>query len=386
MSSHQLSEAPIIAIVAGEISGDLLGAGLMDALKLLHPKAKFVGIGGPAMIERGFDSWYPMERLAVMGIAEVLGRLRELLAIRRQLLQRLVSESPDVFIGIDAPDFNLGLELKLKQAGIKTVHYVSPSVWAWRQGRVKKIKKAVDRMLTLLPFETEFYRQHQMPVTFVGHQLAQQIPLEQDTQPIRNQLKLAQSELVLGVLPGSRSGEVNYLMPLFIEVMARLKKQLPDLKFVIPAANQQRFEQIQQCLDAGPVISGVTLLLQQAHEVMAVSDVVLLASGTATLEVMLMKRPMVVVYKWHWLTHFIIGSLVKSPFVSLPNLIANKALVPELIQKQATVDNVLQQTQALLTDAPKREALRQQFQQIHQSLACDSAAMAAQAVNEVMQS
>ena len=234
-----------IAIVAGELSGDLLGRALMDAIRARVPDARFVGIGGPQMIAAGFESWHPMERLAVMGLVEVLGRLFELLGIRRDLASRLVVDKPDVFVGIDAPDFNLGLELRLRAAGVRTVHFVSPSVWAWRQGRVKKIRRAVDRMLTLLPFEAAFYEQHDVPVTFVGHPLADLVPLEDQRAAARTRFSLAGDVKVVALLPGSRGGEVAQLLPPFLGAATLLATRHPGLRFLLPAATPERRAQIE---------------------------------------------------------------------------------------------------------------------------------------------
>ena len=289
-----------VALVAGEASGDILGSGLMRALKARHPGVRFIGVGGPLMEAEGMQSYFPMERLAVMGLVEVLGRLRELLKRRKLLIETLLDAKPDVFIGIDAPDFTLNIELKLRQHGIKTVHYVSPSVWAWRQKRVLKIREGCDLMLTLLPFEARFYEEQGVPVRFVGHPLADTIPLEADRQAARAELGLPAGPLV-ALMPGSRGGEVGRLGALFLEAAERLQQLIPGVRFVLPCANQTRREQIEQML-AGRDLP-LTLLDGQSHQALAACDAVLIASGTATLEAMLYKRPMVVAYRLAPLTY-----------------------------------------------------------------------------------
>lgn len=371
--------SPIIAMVVGEASGDLLGADLMRAILKKVPDCQFVGIGGEKMHALGFTSFYPMERLAVMGIVDVLPRLRELVAMRKALAERFIANPPTLFIGIDAPDFNLGLEAKLKLVGITTAHYVSPSVWAWRQGRIKKIKEAVDLMLTLFPFEAKFYQQHDAPVAFVGHPLADQIPLKVEQQAARERLGLSIDQPVLAVLPGSRKGELKHLAPTFIKTMAALKVQIPQLTFVVPAANKQRHEQFTQQLKALAPQLPVNVIDGQAHGAMAAADVVLLTSGTATLEAMLLKRPMVVAYKWGWLSHLLISPWVKTPYISLPNLLAEEAMVEEFVQQDVTESNL---TQALLRCFESAEVvrLRRRFDEIHRQLKCNASEQAATAL------
>ena len=322
-----------IALVAGEASGDILGAGLMRALKAQHPAVEFIGVGGPLMQAEGLTSYFPMERLSVMGLVEVLGRLRELLARRKLLIQTLIEEKPDVFIGIDAPDFTLNIELKLRQAGIKTVHYVSPSVWAWRQKRVLKIREGCDLMLTLLPFEARFYEEKGVPVRFVGHTLADTIPLQADRAAARAELGLPDGPLV-ALMPGSRGGEVGRLASVFFEAAERLQALKPGVRFVLPCASPQRRAQIETLLEGRTL--PLTLLDGQSHLALAACDAVLIASGTATLEALLYKRPMVVAYRLAPLTFWILKRMVKSPYISLPNLLAQRLLVPELLQDDAT--------------------------------------------------
>jgi lipid-A-disaccharide synthase len=364
-----------VALVAGEASGDILGAGLMQALKARHPQVEFIGVGGPRMEAEGLRSYFPMERLAVMGLVEVLGRLCELLGRRKRLIRTLIAAKPDVFIGIDAPDFNLTLELKLRQAGIKTVHYVSPSVWAWRQKRVLKIREACDLMLCLFPFEARFYLDHQVPVRFVGHPLANTIPLQADRAGARETLGLAQDDAVVALLPGSRGGEVARLGELFLDAAERLRALRSGVQFVLPCANAERRAQLEAML-AGRNLP-LRLLDGRSHEALAACDAVLIASGTATLEALLHKRPMVVAYRVAPLTYRILKRLVTSPYISLPNLLAERMLVPELIQDAATPDALAQTLAPLLDDGAVQT---EGFDVIHRALRQDASQQAADAV------
>ncbi|TRO31601.1 lipid-A-disaccharide synthase [Pseudomonas sp. ALS1131] len=364
-----------VALVAGEASGDILGSGLMQAIKQRYPDAEFIGVGGSRMEAEGLKSYFPMERLAVMGLVEVLGRLFELLGRRRQLARDLIAAKPDVFIGIDAPDFNLGLELKLRRAGIKTVHYVSPSVWAWRQKRVLKIREACDLMLTLFPFEAQFYDEHQVPVRFVGHPLADAIPQQADRAGAREALDLPHDEPVVALMPGSRGGEVARLGELFLDAAIRLRALRPGVRFLLPCATPERREQLEQML-AGRDLP-LTLLNGRSHEALAACDAVLIASGTATLEALLYKRPMVVAYRVAPLTYRILKRLVKSPYISLPNLLAERLLVPELIQDAATPE-ALAQAVAPLIDGGQVQT--EGFDVIHRALRRDASVSAADAV------
>ncbi|MGB9089375.1 MAG: lipid-A-disaccharide synthase [Pseudomonas farsensis] len=363
-----------VALVAGEASGDILGSGLMRAIKARHPDVRFIGVGGPLMEAEGMISYFPMERLAVMGLVEVLGRLRELLKRRELLIDSLIAEQPDVFIGIDAPDFNLNIELKLRQAGIKTVHYVSPSVWAWRQKRVLKIRQGCDLMLTLLPFEARFYEEKGVPVRFVGHPLADTIPLEADRAAARAELGLADGP-VIALMPGSRGGEVGRLGVLFLDAAQRLCELVPGARFVLPCANATRRAQIEQMLEGRNL--PLTLLDGQSHVALAACDAVLIASGTATLEAMLYKRPMVVAYRLAPLTYWILKRMVKSPYVSLPNLLAQRMLVPELLQDAATSEALAQTLAPLLANGAQQT---DSFDQIHRTLRRDASNQAADAV------
>ncbi|MCP1505191.1 lipid-A-disaccharide synthase [Pseudomonas marginalis] len=363
-----------IALVAGEASGDILGAGLMRALKAQHSAVEFIGVGGPLMQAEGLTSYFPMERLSVMGLVEVLGRLRELLVRRKLLIQTLIEEKPDVFIGIDAPDFTLNIELRLRQAGIKTVHYVSPSVWAWRQKRVLKIREGCDLMLTLLPFEARFYEEKGVPVRFVGHTLADTIPLHADRAAARAELGLPDGPLV-ALMPGSRGGEVGRLGTLFFDAAERLQALKPGVRFILPCASPQRRAQIETLLQGRNL--PLTLLDGQSHLALAACDAVLIASGTATLEALLYKRPMVVAYRLAPLTFWILKRMVKSPYISLPNLLAQRLLVPELLQDDATPE-ALAQTLLPLIDGGEEQT--RGFDAIHRTLRRDASNQAADAV------
>lgn len=370
-----LPQVLTVALVAGEASGDILGAGLMRALKARHPGIRFIGVGGPLMEAEGMQSYFPMERLSVMGLVEVLGRLRELLRRRKDLIATLIEQRPDVFIGIDAPDFTLNIELKLRQAGIKTVHYVSPSVWAWRQKRVLKIREGCDLMLTLLPFEARFYEEQGVPVKFVGHPLADTVPLEVDRAAARAQLGLAQDAGVVALMPGSRGGEVGRLGELFLDAAQRLLNQRPDLRFVIPCASPPRRAQLEAMLQGRQL--PVTLLDGQSHTALAACDAVLIASGTATLEALLYKRPMVVAYRLSSVTFWILQRMVKSPYVSLPNLLAQRLLVPELLQDAATPEALAATVLPLIEDG---SAQTDSFDALHRTLRLDASNQAADAV------
>jgi len=378
------SEKVLIGMVAGEASGDILGANLIKSLKARYPNAEFEGIGGPLMLDEGFKSQVPMERLSVMGLVEVLGRIFELIGIRRRIKNYFLSKRPAIFIGIDAPDFNLGLEEKLRKAQIKTSHYVSPSVWAWRQKRVYKIARAVDLMLTLLPFEAGFYRDHNVRVKFVGHPLADIIPLANDKLGARGKLGIAESEALVAILPGSRAGEVKYIAESFIEAARYIRDARSDVQFVIPCVNKDRRDQIQALVNEHGADLPIRLIDGQSRELMAASDFVLLASGTAALEAMLLKKPMVVSYRVAWLTHVIMKRLLKVPFVSLPNLLAGKELVPELLQDAAEPKRIAEAALKLMS--PEVSApIVSSFDALHQSLRLNASEEAADAIVEVIE-
>jgi lipid-A-disaccharide synthase len=371
-----------VGILAGESSGDILGAGLMQALRERHPNLRFSGIGGPLMEQQGLASRVPMERLAVMGLVEPLKRLPELLRIRRDIVQHFSSERPDVFIGIDSPEFNLGVERRLREQGIRTVHYVSPSVWAWRPGRIRKIAAAVDLVLTLFPFEADFYREQRVPVNFVGHPLADTIPMEPDRAQARAALGLSGPGKVLALLPGSRQGEVARMGPVFLQTAALLVKQNPDMQFLLPCANAERRQQLQALLPTST--TGVHLLDGQSRAAMAAADVVLLASGTAALEAMLLKRPMLVCYKMAPLSYAIISRMLKVPHFSLPNLLAGEALVEELVQEAVNPDNLAAKVQNLLQAGTRQVRLDARYREIHHALAGGASSKAAQAVLQLV--
>jgi lipid-A-disaccharide synthase len=375
-----------IAIVAGELSGDLLGGGLIRALRTRFPDARFEGIGGPGMIAEGLESLYPLETLSVMGLVEVLGHLPRLLKIRRDLAKRYLADPPDCFIGIDAPDFNLGLEERLRGGGIKTVHYVSPTVWAWRQGRIHQIKRAVDLMLTVFPFEADFYRQHGVPVEFVGHPAASRFPLEHDVAAARQALGQGEGPLV-ALLPGSRSGEVNRLAPVFAQAAARLLAGQPECRFVVPVASARVGECVRSSLEAAGVASRTQLLDGQSHLAMGAADVVLAASGTATLEAMLLKRPTVVAYKVAPITYFVYRylGLVKVRRVAMPNLLADEELMPEFIQGAATPERLAAAAARLLLDHERAARVQQRCLEIHRQLRQDSDKRAAEAIAGCLQ-
>ncbi|MBK8970192.1 MAG: lipid-A-disaccharide synthase [Hahellaceae bacterium] len=368
-----------IGLIAGEASGDILGAGLIRALKGHFPDADFVGIGGEKMQAEGLTSWFAMEQLSIMGLVEVLRHLPGLFRLKRELLERFDAYQPDIFIGIDAPDFNLRIERELHLRGVPTVHYVSPSVWAWRQGRIVGIRQSVNLMLTLLPFEAAFYEAHQVPVVHVGHPMADQIPMESSKQDARRALGLPETAKgpVIGLLPGSRSGEVAMLMDVFLQAASRFQKRSPDAVFIIPAANERRYEQIMAIVQPSGLKCHV--FRGQARECMAASDAVVLASGTATLECMLVNRPMVVAYRLAPLTYWLMRLLIRTRFVALPNLLANAPLVPELIQKQATPENICRSVQDVLNPSHVQR-LSETFRSMHSQLKQDADVQAAKAV------
>jgi len=371
-----------VGILAGESSGDVLGAGLMQALAQLRPGIIFQGIGGPLMEAQGLVSQVPMERLSVMGLVEPLKRLPELLRIRRTLVAGFLADPPDVFIGIDSPDFNLGVELRLRKHGIPTVHYVSPSVWAWRQGRIRTITKAVDLILTLFPFEADFYSRHSVPVRFVGHPLADLIPLQTSSTDARRQLSLPETGRILAMLPGSRQGEIARLGPIFIDTARQLLQEQPGLQVLIPCANRSRREQ----LEAMPGIGHkrLHLLDGKSREAMTAADAVILASGTAALEAMLLKRPMLVCYKMAFLSYYIILRMLKVPWFSLPNLLAGRSVVEELLQHQVNSEVLVQRARTMLMDGDSQASSLQVFQEIHLHLRQDASNQAALAVLEIL--
>ncbi len=370
----------VIGLVAGETSGDILGAGLIRALRHHLPQARFVGVAGPRMLAEGCEAWYEMEELAVMGIVEVLGRLPRLLSIRRDLTRRFAELRPDVFVGIDAPDFNITLEGRLKRRGIRTIHYVSPSVWAWRQKRVYKIGRATDNVLAFLPFEKAFYDRFNVPCQFIGHTLADTMPLEPDKLAAREHLGIAADARCLALLPGSRGSEVEILSGDFLHTAILLSQRFPGLEILVPLVNQRRRDQFEKIkAEVAPELR-VHLLDGQAREAMIASDAALLASGTAALECMLAKCPMVVGYRMKPFTFWLARRLVKTPYVSLPNLLAGRELVKELLQEDCVPDQLAAALVPLLNNDFHSATLKDAFRDLHLQIRCNADEQAAQAV------
>ncbi|MBD1583661.1 lipid-A-disaccharide synthase [Pseudoalteromonas sp. S16_S37] len=373
-----------IGLVAGELSGDILGAGLIEALKEKYPDAEFVGIAGPKMQAAGCRTLFDMDELAVMGLVEVLGRLPRLLKIRKQLVQYFIDNPPDIYVGIDAPDFNLRVEKPLKKAGIKTVQYVSPSVWAWRQKRIFTIAEATNLVLSLLPFEKAFYDKHDVPCKFVGHTLADEIALDHDGSAARQELGLGNDDLVLALLPGSRGSEVGLLSETYLHAAQKLCQRLPNLKIIVPLVNAKRRAQFEKILQqVAPNLSPI-LVDGQSSKVMAAADAVLLASGTATLEAMLYKKPMVVGYKFKPLSYWIFKHFFtfNIKYFSLPNLLADAPLVPEFLQQDCNSDALVDALYPMLKG--NNEALIQKFYDIHRNIRLDASKQAANAVEELI--
>jgi lipid-A-disaccharide synthase len=371
-----------IGIVAGELSGDQLGAGLIRSLKLHYPDAIYEGIGGSKMINEGFSSLFPIERLSVMGFFEPLKRLPELFRIRKNLFKHFCDSEFDLVIGIDSPDFNLGLEKKLHAKGIKTAHYVSPSVWAWRQSRIKKIQSSVDLMITLFPFEEDFYKKNSIPVVCVGHPLAEDLAVQLDTNKARQELCLADNP-VLVVMPGSRASEIKKLGKLFIDVAAYCKKRITKLQIIIPAASPERKYEIEDILKNYPSLK-VKVLDGQSLLAISAADVVLVSSGTATLEAMLLKKPMVVSYRLGALTYALISKIIKIKYAALPNILANQLLVPEYIEKDATLDNISSGIMNFFDNPVDRQKLEKHFEALHETLKCGGSETAAKALVKLL--
>ncbi len=380
---------PIIALVAGEVSGDILGAGLIRALKVKYPNAHFVGIAGERMIAEGCETLVDMEEIAVMGLAEIVKHLPRLLKIRKMVVETMSAQKPDIFIGIDAPEFNLYVEDKLKAQGIKTVHYVSPSVWAWRQKRIYKIARATDLVLAFLPFEKAFYDRFNVPCRFVGHTMADSIPLKPDRHEACNVLNIDEKQRYMAILVGSRSAEVELLSTPFLQTALRLKEKFPDLKFLVPLINQKRRQQFEQFKARLAPDLDMILLDGNARQAMIAAEVTLLASGTAALECMLCKSPMVVGYRMKPLTYFLAKHLVKTPYISLPNLLADEMLVPEMIQEDCTAEKLTEKLIPYLEQdesaVQNRHVLIQRFTDLHQQIQCDADKQAAQAVIDLLE-
>ena len=370
-----------IGMVAGEASGDLLGAHLIAALRAHLPEASFIGIGGPKMQSQGLDSLFPMERLAVRGYAEVLRHYPGLLRMRRRLSQALLKARPQLFIGVDAPDFNLGLEAGLKRAGIPVVHYVSPSIWAWRGGRIAAIARSVDQVLTLFPFEAEIYHEAGIAATYVGHPLADLIPEQDQTAGTRAQLRIAPERKVIALLPGSRQSELRYMADTFIATAKLLAQKIERALFLVPLVSRETREIFEAALyraDAGEL--PITILFGHARDALAAADVALVASGTATLEAALLKKPMVITYKMAGTSWLLMRRMGYQPYIGLPNILAGEFVVPELLQHDATPENLAQALLNSLNDSVVRARLAQRFSAIHRELKRDTAAQAARAV------
>ncbi|MBN6711360.1 lipid-A-disaccharide synthase [Haemophilus haemoglobinophilus] len=377
-----------IGIVAGEVSGDILGAGLIRALKMQYPQARFIGIAGKNMLSEGCETLVDMEEIAVMGLAEIVKHLPRLLKIRRQTVQNLLEIKPDIFIGIDSPEFNLYVEEKLKAQGIKTIHYVSPSVWAWRQNRIHKIARATDLVLAFLPFEKAFYDRFNVPCRFVGHTMADAIDLQPDRLTACQQLNLDPKNRYVAILAGSRSSEVEFLTEPFLQTAQLIKQNFPEVQFLVPLVNEKRRKQFEQIKAKIAPHLDLIFLQGQARQAMIVAEATLLASGTAALECMLCKSPMVVGYKMKPFTYFLAKRLVKTKYISLPNLLADEMLVPEMIQEDCSPEKLaeklsvyLQQTESAVQN---RQDLIQRFTQLHQLIRCDADKQAAQAVIDLL--
>lgn len=375
---------PRLGMVAGEPSGDLLAQLLLGGLKQRWPALQSFGLGGPQMQTQGFDAWWNYDLLAVHGYSlELLLRLRRLFALRTELGDRLLKERPDAFIGVDAPDFNLGLEARLKKAGTKTIHFVSPSIWAWRGGRIHKIREAVDHVLCLFPFEPEIYQRAGIAASYVGHPLADAIPLEVPREAARTALGLPLDARVIALLPGSRRGEVRHIAPALLGAAARLAKQNPDLRFVLPAMRGVR-----DLLD--PMVAkfagqfDLQVLDGRSHEALAACDLTLIASGTATLEAALFKRPMVITYSMHWLSWIRMQGMAYQPWVGLPNILLRGFVVPELLQDSCTPEAVAQAAQQWLDSPSRCEGVGQRFAELHHLLRQDTARRASDAVAQVL--
>jgi lipid-A-disaccharide synthase len=380
--------APQFALVAGEASGDLLAGLLLQGLRSRWPALQAAGIGGPQMAQHGFEAWWPNSKLAISGYAQVLRHYREISGIRKQLKTRLLAAPPAVFIGVDAPDFNLDLEADLKARGIKTVHFVCPSIWAWRPQRVEKIRRSADHVLCLFPFEPALLAQHGIDATYVGHPLANVIPVQPDKAGARERLGLPQDAQVVALLPGSRKAELKYIAPRFLAAAALLRQSRPNLRFVLPAA-PGLVDEVQALVRASGLQDLVQVSAGQSHTALAACDVTLIASGTATLEAALFKRPMVIAYNMHWLSWHIMAPKQIQPWVGLPNILCREFVVPELIQDAATPqalsDAVLNWLDADVQEPGKIRALQQKFTALHLELQRDTCRLAADAIEKVLQ-
>lgn len=379
-----MGDALRLALVAGETSGDLLAGLLLGGVRERWPGLRSVGIGGPQMQAQGFEAWWPSEKLAVRGYVEVLRHYREIVGIRQQLKDRLLQgPRPQLFIGVDAPDFNLDLEAGLKAAGVPTMHFVCPSVWAWRPERIEKIRRSVDHVLCIFPFEPELLARHGIAATYVGHPLARVIPLEPDRAAARRQLGLPLEAPVVALLPGSRQSELQYLGERFLAAASLMARQRPEVRFVLPAVPALR-ARVDALVQRSGLGDRITVVTGQSHAALAACDVTLIASGTATLEAALFKRPMVIAYNMNWLSWQIMKRQQLQPWVGLPNILSQDFVVPEYLQDQATPAALAQATQRWLDDAPAAAALQARFTELHHQLNRDTARLATDAIAQVV--
>jgi lipid-A-disaccharide synthase len=372
-------------MVAGEASGDLLAGLLLDGMLRRWPDLQSRGIGGPQMARRGFQAWWPHEKLAVSGYVEVLRRYREIVGIRKQLRDRLVKEPPQVFIGVDAPDFNLGLEESLKARGIKTVHFVCPSIWAWRAERVEKIRRSADHVLCIFPFEPELLARSGIAASYVGHPLASVIPMQPDKAAARRALALREDDEVLAILPGSRASEVQQLAPRFFGAAALIRKARPALKLVVPTLPDRKAA-IEQAARVAGIGGRLQIVAGQSHTVLAACDLALVASGTATLEAALFKRPMVIAYAVNWLSYHIMKPKHLQPWIGLPNILCGEFAVPELLQRQANPESLATALLEWLEAPARMAAVQQKFTALHAQLQRDTATLATDAIEKVLES
>lgn len=373
-----------IGIVAGETSGDLLAASLIESFKKLYPNASFEGIAGPSMVNQGCRALFEMKQISYMGLFEILKHIPELLAIRKKTIEYFLQNPPDVFIGIDAPDFNLPLEKIFKKNGITTVHYVSPTVWAWRQYRVKNIKKTVDLLLTLFPYEAKFFEKHQIPVRYVGHPFADEMPTQLIKEECRQQMNLPLDRYIVTVLAGSRSNELQYLAEIFVKAMDIVHNRFPNILFVMPMVNEERMHQMQDILKILHYHAPIQLQMHQAQGAIAASDVILAKAGTVSLEAMLLKKPMVIAYRMSTPTYWLAKCLIKTPFIALPNLLAEEKLVPEFIQHEVTAENLAKEIIFYLEHPEKIEDLTTKFDELHALLKQNASMQAAIAIAELI--
>lgn len=374
---------PVFAMVAGEASGDLLAGLLLDGMRARWPGLQAQGIGGPQMARRGFEAWWPHEKLAVRGYAEVLRHYREIVGIRSKLRERLLADPPAAFIGVDAPDFNLDLEAALKARGIPAVHFVCPSIWAWRAGRVDKIRRSCDHVLCIFPFEPELLAREGIAATYVGHPLAAAIPMEPDRAAARRSLGLPQDGQVVALMPGSRASEVHYLALRFFQAAALLARQCPEAHFVVPAMPSLKAGIEAAAREAG-LAHNLSIVAGQSHAALAACDVVLVASGTATLEAALFKRPMVIAYNMHWLSWELMRRKKLQPWVGLPNILAGEFIVPELLQDAAKPEPLAAQLLEWLRSPARMAAVQEKFRAMHMQLQRDTAKLAADAIEKVI--